>query len=168
MSPGTIKFRLVPEVRYNERRAVGFLEGHGELNAGAVFESLDTQQRNFLRVSIDLWVDGANGPATRFHGFPNDKDYWMCFTFKAKESRQHHRFYGYLDNPQPVLNRRFQVCVLCVHAMKSEHETDRSELERVRVWYASGGGKQAVQTVFPDGKEEKGQQKGRVLKWKRK
>lgn len=164
MSPEGIKFRLVPQIRRNERRAVGFLEGHGELNAASVFDGLDEKQKNFMRVSMDIWVDGANGPATRFHGFPNDADYWMCFVFKAKEKRQHHRFYGYLCNPQPTLNPKLQLCVLCIHAMKNERETDRAELERVKAWHSSIAAKQAVQAIFPD--QEKNKQKGRVLKWK--
>lgn len=62
MSPEVLTFRLVPQVRQNDRRAVGFLEGHNELNAGPIFDGLGEKQKNFIRVSMDLWVDGANGP----------------------------------------------------------------------------------------------------------
>jgi hypothetical protein len=163
LSPEIITFRLVPQVRRNDRRALSFLEGHRDLDASTVFDSLDEKLKNSVRVSMELWVDNANQPSTRLHGFPNDKDYWMCFVFKAKEKRQHHRFYGYLYNPLPVLNPRFQLCVLCIHAMKKEKETDRSELSRVRTWYSSDAAKQAIRVVFPD--REKSNQKGQVLKW---
>jgi hypothetical protein len=142
---------------------VGFLEGHNELNAGSIFEDLEEKQKNFIRVSIDLWIDGANGPSTRFHGFPNDREYFFCFVFKAKEGRQHHRFYGYLYHPLPISNQRFQLCVLCIHAMKNENDTDRSELGRVKIWNTSGAAKRAIEIVFAD--QEKDKQKGKVLKW---
>jgi hypothetical protein len=112
---------------------------------------------------MDMWVDGENGPASRFHGFPNDSQYDMCFVFKAKENRQHHRLYGYLHHPLPVLNPRFQLCVLCVHATKNEKDTDRSELSRVAGWYSNTAASQAIQLVCPD--EEEHKEKGRVLKW---
>lgn len=88
----------------------------------------------------------------------------MCFVFKAKEKRQHHRFYGYLYNPQPILNPRLQLCILCIHAMKKEYETDRSELARVDVRYSSSAAKQAIQLALAD--QQKNRLKGRALKWK--
>lgn len=163
MSPETLTFRLVPQIRQNDRRGVGFLVGHNELDAAMVFENLDEKQKHFVLVSMDLWVDNGPAPATRFHGFPNDSEYFFCFVFKAKEKRQHHRFYGYLCHPLPIPNQRFQLCVLCIHAMKNENATDRSELARVKIWSSSAAARQAIQLAFAD--QDKGKEKGRVLKW---
>lgn len=112
---------------------------------------------------MDMWVDGVKGPSARFHGFPNDNKYPICFVFKAKEMRGHHRFYGYLCNPYPFPNQRLQLCVLCVHAMKNESDTDRAELARVKIWSASAAAKQAIQDE--SAQRNKSHQKGRVLKW---
>lgn len=163
MSSAIITFRLVPQIRSNEHRAVGFLKGHRQLNAAAEFDALDEKLKNFIRVSMELWVDGMPQPTTRLHGFLSDTEYWMCFVFKAKEKRQNHRFYGYLYNSLPNLNPRFQLCVLCIHAMKKENDTDRSELLRVKTWHSGDVAKQAIRVVFPD--QKKGNQKGQVLKW---
>ncbi len=130
MSQAAIKFGCVPEVNHTARRAVGFLEGDGQLNASDCFRSLKPNEKKFLLASIGQWVIGANGPKNRMHGFPNDVDYSECFVFKVKNRR----FYGYLCHPRARTNPPFLVCVLCIHAKKNKWETDRSELARVKKW----------------------------------
>ena len=165
MSPdGEIKFRLVPGIRRTSGRAIGFLEGRAELTASAAADSLKGKRRYFLLGSMQRWVDGLNGPPSRFHGFPNDRDYKMCFVFKVRENGSGHRFYGYLYHPMSM-SPRFQVCVLCIHARKNEHETDRAELKRVKVWFESAEVRQAVSRVFSDDSANDQEEK-RVPKWK--
>jgi hypothetical protein len=164
VSPETITFRLVPEVRQGSRRAVGFLEGHRELNAAGEFYDLKQSRKEFLFASMDEWTSGGNDITTRFHGFPNDREYPLSFVFKAKEKRLGHRFYGYLYQPKPMTSPRLQICVLCIHALKDESETDRAELERVDEWHKSNAAQAAIRAVYPD--KTKDNEKGRLLPWK--
>ncbi len=164
MSPASIKFRLVPGMRSSLHRAIGYLQGNQELDAWDAFEALNEDRRRYFLTSMGEWIDGQNRPAKRFHGFPNDPNFSMCFVFKVKDKRQGHRFYGYLCNPQPHSNARLQLCVLCIHAMKKEWETDRSELARVETWYSSSAAKEAIRSEFPD--EDRNVQKGQQRQWK--
>ena len=81
MPPFTVTFRLFPGVRHSDRRAVGLLEGNTDLNASVTFEKLKENRRRHFLASIDLWLSGENGPSSRFHGWPNDQECWMCFVF---------------------------------------------------------------------------------------
>lgn len=164
MSPASVTFHMVPGMHPSLHRAIGYLQGNPELDSWDAVKALDETRRRYLLTSMGEWIDGLNKPAKRFHGFPNDADYWMCFVFKVKEKRQGHRFYGYLYNPQPHSNARLQMCVLCIHAMKKEWETDRSELARVETWYSSSAAKEAIRAEFPD--EDRNEQKGRQRQWK--
>ena len=129
MSEGHVTFRLVEGVPSSAGRAIGFLEGAGELDASVEFSKLPANRSMYLLSSMSEWIGGINHPKTRFHGWPNDEECQMCFVFKVKEKRLGRRFYGFLCNPFAG-NPKFQVCVLCVHALKKEQETDRSELLR--------------------------------------
>ena len=149
MSPNRIKFRLAPGIRQSSQRAIGFLEGDGQLDAFEAIAQFGENGQRQLLTFMQSWVDGANKPATRFHGWPNDEDYKANFVFKVKENRLGHRLYGFLLHPQPSTNGRFQVCVLCIHAIKKERETDRSELERVKQWQQSIAGRAEIMAAFP-------------------
>ncbi len=164
MSRDAITFRTLPDLRKSSRRAVGFLKGHRELNASDAFDGLGEDRRRYLQSSMDEWISGKDVPATRFHGWPNDAECSMCFVFKARERRQNLRFYGYLCNPLPKTNPRFQLCVLCIHAVKKERESDRSELLRVGDWSRNAAAKVAVGKEFPD--EPEPRYKARGEKWK--
>jgi len=164
VSPVALKFDLVPEVRCSSHRAIGFLHGDPELNAHDTFTALNEPERRYLLSSMGEWIDGQNRPATRFHGFPNHPDCSMCFVFKAREKRQGHRFYAYLCHPLRNSNPRFQLCVLCIHALKNQWETDQAELARVKAWYADDAAKVAIRAQYPD--EGKNEQKGRQKQWK--
>lgn len=150
MSQNVLTFRLVPEVRQSARRAVGFLEGHPELNAASAFNGLTENGLNFIRSSTGEWISGKGDIKGRFHGWRSDPEFWMCFTFKVREKRLQLRFYGYLCNPQPKANPAFLVCVLCIFAVKKEKESDQSELMRVQIWSNSAAAHEAVARVFPD------------------
>lgn len=141
-----IEFHLIHGVRCTGHRAVGFLKGHTELNASAMFEELSSGESRYLLSSVDQWVSGANRPETRFHGWTSDREYSMCFQFRVRNQR----FYGYLCHPTPKWNKRFQLCVLCIHAFKNERETDKAELARVKNWYQSREAADAVRVAFPD------------------
>jgi len=164
VSSNPIKFRLVPGIRATTFRAIGFLEGDGQLNAWAAFSQFDIKCKRQLLTYMQGWVDGANTPKTRFHGWPNDEDYKACFVFKIKENRLGHRLYGLLVHPQPIMNGRLQVCVLCIHAKKTEWETDRAELERAKQWCLSSQAKTAIGIVFPE--ESENQSRGSAKQWK--
>lgn len=150
MPPNAITFRLVPEIRHTQYRAVGFLEGDEELNASGSFDALKQSRREFILNSMGEWIDGKHDITTRFHGWPNDSECWMCFTFKAREGKVGHRFYGYLCNPKKN-NPSFQLCALCVYARKTERETDRAELLRVKSWSQSPVALRAIQKIYADG-----------------
>lgn len=164
MPPEVIKFRLVPRVRQGSRRAVGFLEGHQELDAAEKFDNLGPNCKKFVLASMEEWASGGKDITTRFHGFPNDREYQLSFVFKAKEKRLGHRFYGYLYQPEPMTNPRLQICVLCIHALKDEAETDRAELKRVDDWRKSDAAQVAIRVEYPDKKKD--DEKGRLLPWK--
>ena len=125
-------------------RGIGFLEGHVELDAGKTFDGFGGANERYLRASMDEWLDGANGPKTRFHNFKSDSQYRECFVFKCDK----HRLYGFLSNPRDT-NRRFQLCTLCIHAIKLEHESDRQELRRVEEWRNSLGAHAAIEKIYP-------------------
>lgn len=150
MSQGALSFRMVPETRRSERRGIGFLEGHGELNAATVFDDLSAKPKRDLRAFMGEWVSGKDRPESRFHGWPNDEECKMCFVFKAKEKNRNHRFYGYLCNPLTKTNPPFRLCVLCIQALKKERESDRSELLRVKIWSESTAAQEAIRQFFPD------------------
>lgn len=163
MSPEAIKFRLVRGMRQGSRRAVGFLVGHEGLNAAEWFYSLKASRKSFTLVSMETWASGGTDINTRFHGFPNDTEYPLSFVFKTTDNKLGHRFYGYLDNPEPTTNPRLQICILCIHAFKNERDTDRAELKRVDEWRKSAAAKAAIRIQYPDKKKS---EKGKLLPWK--
>jgi hypothetical protein len=127
MPSGALTFECVPGCRTSTRRAIGFLSGHLELDAGEVFEALKESWRYTVTSRFDLWLD--EGICDKyFHGFKNDSEaaYRNLFVFKWKQ----HRWYGFLCHPQSKSNPSFLLCVLTIHAMEKEHQTDRAELER--------------------------------------
>lgn len=150
MSPAVVTLCLVPEVHHTSHRAIGFLNGNPELDAEAAFMELGDNQRRYILSSMDVWIAGKDRPEERFHSFPNDHDYKMCFVFKVKKKRLCYRFYGYICNPLPNLNPSFQLCVLCICTVKTTWETDRTILARVKAWYLSNAARQAVYVVYPD------------------
>jgi hypothetical protein len=147
MSPGVLTFTAVAGSRVSTRRALGFLEGHPELDAGVLFDDLKENGKYTVTSRFDLWLDGGICDKY-FHGFKNDSElnYRNCFVFKWKQ----HRWYGFLCHPQPKSDPSFLLCILTIHAIKKEHETDRAELERVCKWQRNLGSTTAIARVYPE------------------
>lgn len=145
MLPIRLSFRLIPNLASPERRAVGFLEGHSQLNAGQVFDNLRAKDRDRLMSYMDRWCNGMLGPKTYFHNFENES-YRECMVFKLNDNR----FYGFKCNPLPESRSAFLLCVLNIHAYKREHETDKAELDRVNDWHASPPARIAITKAYPE------------------
>jgi len=146
--PVTITFRLVPGIRMSSGRAVGFLEGHPDLNAAPAYKSFSQKVSDSMNVRIQRWTDGHDGPKGWFHGFPNRKEFKECFVFKYKE----HRLYGFLCNPKKEAPA-FRLCVLTTHDTKFEWETDDSNLKEVELWRKHLVSLAAIKYVFPEPKK---------------
>lgn len=147
MVPNTLTFRLVTGCRSTNRRALGFLEGHMELDAETEFEALKSNGQSTMRARFDYWL--AEGVCdSYFHGFKNDSNwkYRECFVFRWKT----HRWYGFLCHPLPKSNPAFLVCALCIHVYKNEQDTDRAELQRVYEWQTSLAAQAAIAQVFQE------------------
>ena len=148
-----LTFRAVPGVRFSERRGIGFLEGHPELAAGSAFDTLpENTSRQFIAFA-DQFIDCHPDISTRYHGYRSKPRYKDCYVFKPRGKKKESRFYGFLCHPQKKTRARFELCVLCVHALKNERETDDAELERVLGWLCNTGAQMAIAMEFPDGGE---------------
>jgi len=145
----------VPRLQSGRGRAIGFLEGHGELTAGAAFDGFGTADERAMRSNMEVWVAGNNGPTTKFHGFPNDADHPHGFVLKHRE----HRLYGFLCHPRPKSSPSFQLCVLCIYAEKWGRYTDKAELDRVEEWLLISATVQAIGRLYPE-------YLGEGVKWK--
>jgi hypothetical protein len=146
-----LTYRPMPGVRSTERRGIGFLEGHPELDAGSEFDALPEKVLRQLFAFVDQWLGCSPDIPTRFHGYRSGPKYRDCYVFKPRGKRKESRFYGYLCHPQPKTRQRFELCVLCIHALKNERETDDAELDRVLDWLCSNGARMAIAIEFPDG-----------------
>lgn len=155
MGQKRLTFRLVPGVNPSSGRAVGFLEGDDQLDAGQVFDGLDEKALRRIGSIMDWWIAGHDSPDEWFHGWPNDPYYKNCFTFRWKEKRAGNRLYGFLCHPRPISDRSFQLCALCIHAVKTEFETEQVELDRVNTWHRASGTRGAIATKFPEYSQEK-------------
>jgi len=149
--PVLLSFRLIADLSSPDRRAVGFLEGHGQLNAAQAFGRLRSKDVDTLRQRMDRWCDGMPGPKAYFHGW-NEDGYRECMVFKLNNDQ---RFYGFKYHPLPRSNAAFQLCVLNIHAYKREKETDDAELDRVNEWRVSLAAQSAIAKVYPENGREK-------------
>src|SRR5690348_6328871 len=145
MAPIILSFRSIPDLSSPEWRAVGILEGHVELDAGAEFDGLVSKDRDTLRTRMDRWCDGQLGPKAWFHNF-DEQQYRECMVFKLK----HHRFYGFKCHPLPISSPELLLCVLTIHAIKREWETDQAELDRVNQWRVNTGAQSAIAQVYSE------------------
>jgi hypothetical protein len=150
MSPPVISFRLIPNVRQGQGRAVGMLEGHPDLCADELI-GLPAKDANYQRYSMERWTSGIDGPQSRCHKF-DGTDY-----FVFKDVGKKHRFYGYLCHPLPNTNARFLLCVLTTYARKKEDQTDQAELKRVTDWMNAPSTKAAIKLAYPDLKKSQGE-----------
>ncbi len=124
------------------------------LNASAVFDQLQPARAREVRTRFDHWIDAAQPNDKWFHGWPGHPRYGGCFTFKWKENRTNHRFYGFLCHPPLISDASFHLCVLVYHATKNERETDESELDRVCALRAQANVIAAIGEIYHDAKGE--------------
>ncbi|MGO9940669.1 MAG: hypothetical protein ACLPH3_23645 [Terracidiphilus sp.] len=159
MPQSSIKFRLFGQVRQGMDRRLGILTGTSDLNVTDGIKTLSANQKRELKVNLERWLDGQNGPKTRFHNFEGDSIAPMAFVFKASE----HRFYGYKVNPLPRTAPSLQAIVLCSHAIKPGYETDPDQKRLIKKMAESSDAASALKSVFDDTPKET--KKG-LLQWK--
>lgn len=150
-------YRLVrPEGHFATRRGIGFLEeittqeAGSRLDAKMAFEALNAKRDIELRTRFDHWLAGVQPNDRWFHGWPNDQDVKECFCFRWIERSRRHRLYGFLCNPQPKTNPRFQLCVLAYHDVKNDESTDRNLLLRLMKLRSDTTVRAAIGFEFPD------------------
>lgn len=148
-----LTFRRLPGVQFTERRGIGFLEGHGELDAGSAFDGLPDNTRRQFITFVDQFLGCQPDISTRYHGYRSKPKYRECYVFKPRGKKKESRFYGFLCHPLKKTRQRFELCVLCINAWKNERETDDAELDRVLVWQSSTATWATIAMEFPDGCE---------------
>ena len=117
----------IPNLQRVTERGLAFLECREDpgINGRRVYEDLKENKQRLVRNRFDYWLGGGIHDQY-FHGW-SDPEYKDCFVFKWKD-RKHQRLYGFLVNPRPRTDPRFQLCVLISHAQKTTQKTDPSEL----------------------------------------
>lgn len=133
------------------RRGVVFLSSaeDGEVDAEKVFLALNAKEQNRMKGKFEWWMQGNDGPSHWFHGF-TDEDRKYCFVFKRRERRTHHRFYGFLANPQPNTDPQYRLCVLTNHAQKNTEATDPRETDFAESLRVRADVIAAIGQSFPD------------------
>ena len=116
--------------RGHKWRAVAFLDYQsvGFVDICEAFLGLDENEQKHFKTSFDYWISGFNKP-DRYHGWNKSGfsgKYQECFVFKNPP----HRLYGFLCHPREPDDKRFQTCVLILHAQKKKWTTDTTELDR--------------------------------------
>jgi hypothetical protein len=159
VSQRPIKFRLFGQVRQNVNRKLGVLAGTSDLNVAAGIKTLSANQKRELKVRLERWLDGHNGPKKHFHHFEGDSIAPMAFVFKVND----HRFYGYKLNPLPNTEPSLQVIVLCSHAIKQGYETDSDEKRFIKKMAESADSAFVLKEVFDDTPKDDKKDK---FKWK--
>ncbi|MFZ3342959.1 MAG: hypothetical protein WA213_18905 [Terriglobales bacterium] len=142
MQRASLSFKSIKGLSSPDRRGVGLLEGHQELNAGDEFDDLSNKETDRLLAIMSRWCDGFLGPKKWFHNFDDTE----LMVFKLNE----HRFYGYRYHPLPISNPAFLLCVLTIHVEKREWESDSAELDRVDQWRTNPRAKEAIAKVYPE------------------
>jgi hypothetical protein len=125
-------------------------EEESSLDAKSEFDSLSEKKDRDVRSRVDYWISAAPPNAKWFHGWPNDHEVRDCFCFRWNDRSRHHRLYGFICNPQPKTNARFQLCVLTYHDVKNDESTDRTLLLRSMKLSVSALVRMAINLEFPD------------------
>lgn len=103
---------------------------NSHVDAKGSFDQSDVRKQ--LNTGLDYWLEGH--PNKRlFHGWDQSEfngKYQKCFVFKCRKDSSEHRFYGFLDHPDPE-ERRYMLCVLTCYGCKTTWKTDITYLERV-------------------------------------
>ncbi len=147
----THRYTVVPVggLKPSQKRGLAFLcsDTDGTVNARDVFGGLAEKREWELRSRFDYWIDGGTNNRW-FHGWDAPK-YRLCFVFKWKD-RKPQRIYGFLCHPTPNRQPRFELCVLVLHAQKTERETDTAELDRVNALRVDSDVLVAIGKAYPD------------------
>ena len=146
MASITITFSIVPELQMSEMRAVGFLEGHQDLDAAEKYDSFPQKHREQIGRHMEHWTAGNNGPKNWFHGFPNRLGHKECFEFKYRSDR----LLGFLCHPCPYSNPAFLLCVLTTYHDKHEWQIDDALLDDVELWRNSLASRKAIGYTYPE------------------
>ena len=154
MPPASYSIVRVERLRVSDWRTVVLLgcSGDDDVDAVPIWAALDAKKQRELRDRFDTWIAGVQHNKLWFHGFTQD-GYRECFVFKWRKGKgMGHRLYGFLINPMPTVNARFQVCVLTNHAEKprAQWETDLSELDIANALRVNMRVRAAVAMEFPD------------------
>lgn len=120
------------------------------VDAKKAFDELAAKRERELRSRFDYWIDGGSNKRW-FHGW-DVPQYRLCFVFKWKD-KKHQRMYGFLCHPMPNREPRLEICVLVLHAQKTEYETDAAELDRVNAIRVNETVLAAIRKAFPDAQE---------------
>jgi hypothetical protein len=144
-------------VRPSSRRGIAFLERATDprVDAKNAFDGLKEKDERNVRARFDHWLDG-NTHDKYFHGWPNMENYKQCLVFKWKQAGTNHRLYGFLDNPKPLTDPGFQVCILVSYAQKSD-ETDFTILDYINKLRTTPQVTLAIKAAFPE--PQKGEQR---------
>jgi hypothetical protein len=142
----SLTFRLVPGLRFSRARAVGFLEGHPDMNAAGAYASFGVTEQWDINRRMEQWALPSDTPERWFHGFPTDRICKECFVFKLDD----HRLYGFLCNPLPKSDGRFRLCVLIIHATKHKWKTEPLIKRKIEQWRVHSAVKQAIAYTYDD------------------
>lgn len=123
-----------PSLR-DQRRGLAFLvyPKDKRVTAKDSFNGLPEQIKKKLRTSMDYWLGGFDNKPIHHHGWDKSEysgKYIMLWVFKGRDDQAGHRFYSFMQNPDPK-RPRLRICVLVEYASKAQHQTDESILQRV-------------------------------------
>lgn len=126
----TYRVEVLPEFN-RDGRGISFLMSPDDrhVDASEAYEDLSQNGGFAVRTRFEAWLDYKKNDRW-FHGWPSHPSYRDCFVFKWKENRLGQRLYGFLCKPS-TQDPAYQLCVLVLHAIKKEKESDTSELNRV-------------------------------------
>jgi hypothetical protein len=135
---------------HSPRRGVAFLKSStvSYVNVTTTFPTLDENTQRTFNTRMDTWVTGAfdNKPAW-YHGWDKSQyggAYVDCFVVKARDDR----LYGFLCHPKKPLDPRYLLCVLILHANKTDWSTDVTELKRAKAMSTDSNVAQALTRLF--------------------
>lgn len=134
-------------LRYEGRqRRLAFLvdKKDKDIDAKSVYDSLSERQRQDVLNRFDYWMDeGVHD--NYFHGWPADPNHKHCYSFRWREGRVRHRFYGFTYKPNNYL-----ACILISHARKTQEYTDTRHLDRAEVLRDNLEVIRAIKKEFPE------------------
>ena len=153
-------FEIIPPegVPKSTRRQIVFLsqKQNPKLNVVEVFNGLEGTSAKDLKSRMDHWI-GGYAPHKKYHHGWNVPQFKVCYVFKWITLQVMQRMYGFLAHPYPTTNPSFLLCVLCQHATKTGHETDKTILKSVVALHNNPKVQGALAMKFTD-VEKKGRQ----------